>query len=510
MSFRDLPTFRDLRAFLGFLDTSNQLRRVAAPVSTVHEMTEIHRRVLEARGPALLFEKGRLADGATASMPVLVNLFGSIERVAWGLGVTRERISVLGELLARLRQPEPIDGFKGLRESWPLIRSALTALPSMVSRPAVQEELYVQNDADLTRLPIQTCWPGEPAPLITWPLVITRSPTSDSLAAYNAGVYRMQVLGRDRAIIRWLAHRGGAAHHRQWVAMGQEMPVAIAIGADPATMLSAVLPLPEGISELRFSGVLRGERPRLTRCVTQPLLVPADAEIVIEGTVSPNETAPEGPYGDHTGYYNAVENFPVMRITAITTRRAPIYLSTYTGRPPDEPSIIGEALNELFVPILRGQIPEVVDCWLPPDACSYRMAVVSIHKRYPGHARRVMMALWGMAVQFSYTKIVVVVDDDIDVRNPRDVLWALSTRMDPGRDLMVIGETPIDYLDFSSPTSGLGGKLGIDATNKIGAETRREWGRPLTMDRSVANRIDQMWSRLGLDDVQSANNGNAI
>ncbi len=508
MSFRDLPTFRDLRAFLGFLDTSNQLRRVAAPVSTVHEMTEIHRRVLEARGPALLFEKACLADGATASMPVLVNLFGSIERVAWGLGVTRERISVLGELLALLRQPEPIDGFKGLRESWPLIRSALTALPSMVSRPAVQEELYVQKDADLTRLPIQTCWPEEPAPLITWPLVITRSPTSDNLAAYNAGVYRMQVLGRDRAIIRWLAHRGGAAHHRQWVAMGQKMPVAIAIGADPATILSAVLPLPEGISELRFSGVLRGERPRLTRCVTQPLLVPADAEIVIEGTVSPNETAPEGPYGDHTGYYNAVENFPVMRITAITTRRAPIYLSTYTGRPPDEPSIIGEALNELFVPILRGQIPEVVDCWLPPDACSYRMAVVSIRKRYAGHARRVMLALWGMMVQFSYTKIVVVVDDDIDVRNPRDVLWAISTRMDPGRDLVVIDRTPIDYLDFASPLSGLGGKLGIDATNKIGAETSREWGRPLTMDRSVADRIDRMWSRIGLDGA-CVTNGNS-
>lgn len=510
MSFRDLPTFRDIRAFLEFLDTSNQLRRVTAPVSTVHEMTEIHHRVLETRGPALLFEKASIADGATASMPVLVNLFGSIERVAWGLGVTRERISMLGELLARLRQPEPIDGFKGLRESWPLIKAALTALPSMVGRPTVQQELYVEKDADLTRLPIQTCWPGEPAPLITWPLVITRSPTSDSLAGYNVGVYRMQVLGRDRAIIRWLAHRGGAAHHRQWTATGQQMPVAIAIGADPATILSAVLPLPEGISELRFSGVLRGERPRLARCITQPLLVPADAEIVIEGTVSPNETAPEGPYGDHTGYYNAVENFPVMRVTAITTRRAPIYLSTYTGRPPDEPSIIGEALNELFVPILRGQIPEIVDCWLPPDACSYRMAVVSIRKRYPGHARRVMMALWGMAVQFSYTKIVVVVDDDIDVRSPRDILWALSTRMDPGRDLMVIGGTSIDYLDFASPLSGLGGKLGIDATNKIGAETSREWGRPLTMDRSVVDRIDQMWSRLGLEGVQSATNGNDI
>lgn len=507
LSIRDLPTFRDLRAFLDLLDTSDRLRRVTTPVSTVHEMTEVHRRVLERRGPALLFENANLASGMTSRMPVLVNLFGSIERVAWGLGVTRERISALGELLARLRQPEPIDGFKGLRESWPLIKAALTVMPSMVSRPAAQEELYVEKDVDLTRLPIQTCWPGEPAPLITWPLVITRPPTSEALADYNAGVYRMQVVERDRAIIRWLAHRGGAAHHRLWAAAGREMPVAIAIGADPATMLSAVLPLPEGMSELRFSGVLRGERPRLAHCITQPLLVPADAEIVIEGTVSPNETAPEGPYGDHTGYYNAVESFPVMRVTAITTRRAPIYLSTYTGRPPDEPSIIGEALNELFVPILRGQFPEVVDCWLPPDACSYRLAAVSIRKRYAGHARRVMMALWGMMVQFSYTKIVIVVDDDIDVRNPRDVLWALSTRMDPSRDLTVIDRTPIDYLDFSSPLSGLGGKLGIDATNKIGAETSREWGRPLTMDQAIIDRVDQMWARLGLDGLQDSAEG---
>ncbi len=507
MTFRNVPTFRDLRAFLEFLNTSDRLRRVTPPVSTILEMTEIHRRVLERRGPALLFENVSLASGVNAGMPVLVNLFGSIERVAWGLGVTRERISALGELLARLREPEPIDGFKGLRESWPLIKAALTVLPSMVSRPAVQEVVHVDRDVDLTKLPIQTCWPGEPAPLITWPLVITRPPASDDIADYNAGVYRMQVLDRDRCIIRWLAHRGGAAHHRLWAAAGQEMPVAVAIGADPATMLSAVLPLPEGMSELRFSGVLRGERPRLARCMTQPLLVPADAEIVIEGTVSPSETAPEGPYGDHTGYYNAVESFPVMRVTAITSRRAPIYVSTYTGRPPDEPSIIGEALNELFVPILRGQIPEIVDCWLPPDACSYRVAVVSIRKRYPGHARRVMMALWGMMVQFSYTKTIVVVDDDIDIRNPRDVLWALSTRMDPSRDLVVIDRTPIDYLDFSSPVSGLGGKLGIDATNKIGAETSREWGRPLTPDRAVMDRVDRMWSRLGLDGVPESTNG---
>jgi 4-hydroxy-3-polyprenylbenzoate decarboxylase len=507
MSFREVPIFRDLRAFLDFLNASDRLRTVAQPVSIVHDMTEVHRRVLEQRGPALLFGNPLLANGETARMPVLVNLFGSIERVAWGLGVTRDRIPLLGELLARLRQPEPIDGLKRLRESWPLIKAALSVMPSIVRRSVAQEEIYIENDVDLGRLPIQTCWPGEPAPLITWPLVITRPPTSDDVASYNVGVYRAQVLDRDRAIIRWLAHRGGAGHHRMWAASGQDMPVAIVIGADPATMLSAVLPLPEGMSELRFSGVLRGERPRLARCVTQPLMVPADAEIVIEGTVSPDETAPEGPYGDHTGYYNSVERFPVMRVTAITGRRAPIYVSTYTGRPPDEPSIIGEAFNELFVPILRTQIPEVVDFWLPPDACSYRMAVVSIRKRYPGQARRVMMALWGMMAQFSYTKMIVVVDDDIDVRSHRDVLWALSTRMDPSRDLLVIDRTPIDYLDFASPLDGLGGKLGIDATNKIGSETSRQWGRPLMPDPAVIDRVDRIWSQLGLDRGNGQLNG---
>ena len=313
------------------------------------------------------------------------------------------------------------------------------------------------------------------------------------------GVYRMQVLGPDRAIVRWLAHRGGAAHHRLWSDEGREMPIAVVVGADPATILSAVLPLPETISELRFSGLLRGERPRLARCVSVPLAVPADAEIVIEGFVSAHETAPEGPFGDHTGYYNAIEEFPVLRVTAITTRADPIYLSTFTGRPPDEPSVIGEVLNELFIPILRRQVPEVVDCWLPPDACSYRMAIVSIRKRYAGQARRVMMALWSLLPQFSYTKVIVVVDEDIDVRNWRDISWAISTRMDASRDLMITERTPIDYLDFASPVSGLGGKLGIDATTKIGAETDREWGRVLAMDSAVAARVDAMWKRLGLD-----------
>jgi 4-hydroxy-3-polyprenylbenzoate decarboxylase len=318
------------------------------------------------------------------------------------------------------------------------------------------------------------------------------------------GVYRMQVLGRDRAIMRWLAHRGGAAHHRLWVERGEDMPVAIVIGADPATMLSAALPLPEGISELRFSGVLRGERPRLARAITVPLMVPADAEIVIEGLVSTHETAPEGPFGDHTGYYNAVEMFPVLRVTAITSRDAPIYVSTFTGRPPDEPSVIGEALGDLFVPILRREVPEVIDCWFPPEACSYRMAVVSIRKRYAGQARRAMMALWGLATQFSYTKIIIVVDDDIDVRNWGDICWALATRMDPARDLVVLDRTPIDNLDFASPLAGLGGKIGIDATTKIGAETSRKWGRVLTMDPGVSRRVDAMWERLGLGSLALA------
>jgi 4-hydroxy-3-polyprenylbenzoate decarboxylase len=354
------------------------------------------------------------------------------------------------------------------------------------------------REVDLCKLPVQTCWPGEPAPLITWPLVVTRPPDSTATDDYNVGVYRMQVLGSDRAIVRWLAHRGGARHHHLWRMRGEDMPIAVVIGADPATILSAVLPLPETLSEIHFSGLLRGARPRLVPCETVPLFVPSEAEIVLEGFVSAEETAPEGPYGDHTGYYNSVEPFPVMRVTAITMRPNPIYLSTFTGRAPDEPSRIGEALNELFVPLVQRQFPEIVDVRLPPEACSYRIAIVSLRKRYPGQARRLMLGLWSLLPQFSYTKLLILVDDDVDPHCWDDVMWAVATRSDPSRDLVTISNTPIDYLDFASPKPGLGSKLGIDATNKIGSETDREWGRVLRMDPAVSARVDEIWNQLGL------------
>ncbi len=497
MSFRDLPAFRDLGAFARYLEDKGLLARVGEPVGLVHELTEVHRRALMAGGPALWFEKAQDARGP-AAMPVLANLFGTQERVAAGFGVALGRIRELGEVLAAMREPAPVDGFADALSRWPMVRAALATRPQIVGKPPCQGEIFRGPDVDLARLPIQTCWPGEPAPLITWPLVITRPPDGDAddTARMNIGVYRMQVLGKDRAILRWLAHRGGAAHHRAWAARGEDMPVAVAIGADPATILSAVLPLPETVSELRFSGVLRGERPRIAPALTVPLLVPADAEIVLEGYASATETAPEGPYGDHTGYYNSVENFPVMRITAITMRRNPVYLTTYTGRPPDEPSVIGAVLNDLALPSMRRQMPEIADVWLPPEACSYRMAIVSIKKSYPGQARRVMMGFWGMLPQFNYTKTIIVVDEDINVRDWRDVAWALATRMDSSRDVTVLANTPIDYLDFASPEPGLGGKLGLDATKKIGAETRREWGKTLRMAPEVEKRVDAIWPRI--------------
>jgi len=500
MSFRDLPPFRDLRAFLDHLQATGRLARVDAPVSLVHEITEIHRRVLHAGGPTLQFNYANDLHGA-ARMPVVANLFGTADRVAAGFGMKPERIGELGEMLAALREPSPVDGWRDALSRWPMVAAALSTRPQIVARPDCQYDQRLGADVDLTALPIQTCWPGEPAPLITWPLVITRPPDTepDDSARINVGVYRMQALGKDRAILRWLHHRGGAAHHRAWRRQGKDMPVAVAIGCDPATILSAVLPLPETVSELRFSGVLRGERPRLAPALTIPLTVPADAEIVIEGYASAEETAPEGPYGDHTGYYNSVEPFPVMRVTAITMRRDPVYLTTYTGRPPDEPSVIGAVLNDLALPTMRRQLPEIVDCWLPPEACSYRMAIVSIRKRYPGQARRVMMGLWGMLPQFNYVKIIVVVDEDINVRDWNDVAWALATRMDASRDLMRIDNTPIDYLDFASPESGLGGKLGLDATNKIGAETKREWGRVLGMSKDIADKVDALWPTIQSD-----------
>ncbi|MDX3808858.1 UbiD family decarboxylase [Bosea thiooxidans] len=498
LPIRDLPHFRDLSAFLAHLDAAGQLRRVAEPVSVVHEITEIHRRVIAESGPALLFESPVQPDGTVSHVPLLTNLFGTVERVAWGLGVEERNLPALGRMLADLREPKPP---RDLSEAWkalPLARAALSMRPRCCKRAPVQELVFRGEAIDLTALPVQLCWPGEPAPLITWPLVLTVPPEPSPRDESNLGVYRMQVLGRDRAILRWLAHRGGARHHAQWRRLGREMPVAVVIGADPATILSAVLPLPETIPELRFSGLLRGERPPLVPCVSVPLSVPAEAEIVIEGLVSPDETAPEGPYGDHTGYYNAVEPFPVMKVTAVTMRRAPLYLSTFTGRAPDEPSRIGEALNTLFLPLLQQQFPEVTDVWLPPEACSYRIAVVAIAKRYPGQARRLMLGLWSLLPQFSYTKLVIVVDADIDPRDWAQVMWAVSTRADASRDLVTLSDTPIDYLDFASPKPGLGGKLGIDATNKLPPETEREWGRPMAMDPRTIARIDELWPALGL------------
>lgn len=478
---RSLPVFTDLRAFLTWIETQGDLVRISEPVGLRHAMTAVQVATLRRRGPVLRFENARHQDGARAAMPVVANLFGAQERVAAGLGLTLDQIPEFGEFLASLRSPAPVDGVRDAWSRWPMLRAALLTRPNIVRRGAVQQ---VEAAPDLLKLPVQTPWPGDAGPLITWPVVVTRPYGCEAaqLARYNLGVYRAQVLGPDRLILRWLAHRGGAAHARTWAKAGAPMPVAIALGADPAMLLSAALPLPEAISEMTFSGVLRGARADLVPARTVPLLVPANAEIMLEGWVHPEDTAPEGPFGDHTGYYNAVERFPVMRISAITHRRDPLYLTTITGRPPDEPSVIGEVFNDLALPVIRAQIPEVRDLWLPPAACSYRMAVVSIDKRYPGQARRVMMALWGMLAQFSYTKMVIVVDSDIDARNWDDIAWALATRMDPARDVMVLEATPMDYLDFASPHEGLAGKIGIDATTKIGAETTREWGQVMELD----------------------------
>ncbi|GHD22161.1 3-octaprenyl-4-hydroxybenzoate carboxy-lyase [Tianweitania populi] len=452
--------------------------------------------MLHAGGPALLVEKPVLADGRAASMPVVVNLFGTVERVALGMGLDEADLPRLGEAMADLRAPRPPRSLAAAWAQRDLLKIALSMRTRTVRHPSCQEQVFTGNAVDFGSLPIQWCWPGEPAPLITWPLVITRSP--DDPHDINVGIYRMQVLNRNQAIMRWLPARGGARHHRAWQKLGRDMPVAIAIGADPATILAAVMPLPEGMSELSFSGVLRRKAGRIGRGVSVDLPVPADAEMVIEGSVSIAETAPEGPYGDHTGYFNSVEPFPVMTASAITMRRDPLYLSTYTGRPPDEPSRLGEAMTPLFAPLAKRQFPEITDLWLPPEACSYRAMVVAIDKRYPGQARRVMMGLWSMLPQFSMTKLIIVVDPDINVRSWDDVMWALSTRFDAPRDLIVIPDTPIDYLDFASPQQGLGGKLGLDATTKIAPETTREWGTPLSMSDAVIARVDALWPELGL------------
>jgi len=493
--------YESLRAFLTHLEDRGRLVRVAAPVSTDLEMTEIQTRLLADRGPAILFENPTNPDGSPAGMPVLVNLFGSVERVAWGMDREPAGLREVGETLAFLRQPEPPGGFREAVEMLPLLKTVMAMKPKTVGSAPCQEVVLTGRDIDLGRLPVQTCWPGEPAPLITWPLVVTQGPNpkGDKTDAFNLGIYRMQVTGRDTTLMRWLKHRGGAQHHARWKAEKPDpLPAAAVIGADPGTILAAVTPVPDTLSEYQFAGLLRGRKVELVDCKTVPLKVPATAEIVLEGHVSLDEFADEGPYGDHTGYYNAVEPFPVFRVSAITMRRQPIYLSTFTGRPPDEPSILGEALNEVFIPLLQQQFPEVLDFWLPPEGCSYRIAVVSMKKAYPGHAKRVMMGVWSYLRQFMYTKWVIVVDEDIDARDWKDVMWAVSTRMDPARDITVIENTPIDYLDFASPDSGLGSKIGLDATNKWPPETKREWGTKLRMDQDVVDRVTAMWGDLGL------------
>jgi len=504
-----LMAYRSLRDFIAKLEAAGELVRVAEPVSTVLEMTEICTRLLAEGGPAVLFENPIRADGEPSNIPCLANLFGTVKRVAMGVtlnGVERTTAGELrevGELLAFLRQPEPPRGVKDAIDLLPLARTVLGMRPKTVKRAPVQEVVLKGADIDLTKLPVQTCWPGEPAPLITWPLVVTKGPSDSREDDFNLGIYRMQVLGKDRAIMRWLAHRGGAQHHRRAKeAAGRtgptSLPACAVIGADPGLILAAVTPVPDTLSEYQFAGLMRGAPAELVPAKTVPLMVPANAEIVIEGHVLFDDYADEGPYGDHTGYYNSVEKFPVFQVSAITMRRDPIYLTTFTGRPPDEPSVLGEALNEVFIPLFQQQFPDIVDFWLPPEGCSYRIAVVSIKKAYPGHAKRVMLGVWSYLRQFMYTKWVIVVDDDIDARDWKDVMWALSTRMDPARDITLIEGTPIDYLDFASPESGLGSKIGLDATDKWPPETHREWGRKLGMDAEVVETVTEKWGRLGL------------
>ena len=491
--------YDSLRDFIARLESTGRLVRVGAPVSPALEVTEIQTRLLAEGGPAVLFEHLLRADGSRYHMPLLANLFGTVERVAWGMNREPDELRQVGETLAFLRQPEPPGGFKDAWDKLPLLKQVMAMRPKTTGAGPCQEVVLEGDDVDLSALPIQTCWPGEPAPLITWPLVVTKGPGGRREDDTNLGIYRMQVIGRNRTLMRWLRHRGGAQHHGRWKAeRDRGFPAAAVIGADPGTILAAVTPVPDTLSEYQFAGLLRGRRVELVDCKTVPLQVPATAEIVLEGEVSLEEVGDEGPYGDHTGYYNAVEPFPVFTVKALTMRRDPIYLSTFTGRPPDEPSVLGQALNEVFIPLVQQQFPEIVDFWLPPEACSYRMAVVSLRKAYPGHAKRVMMGVWSVLRQFLYTKWVIVVDDDIDARDWSQVMWAVATRMDPGRDITVIENTPIDYLDFASPEEGLGSKIGLDATNKWPPETKRAWGRKIRMSDEVIDKVTAMWPDLGL------------
>jgi 4-hydroxy-3-polyprenylbenzoate decarboxylase len=485
--------YKDLRDFIAQLEQQGQLKRVVTEVDPNLEMTEICDRVLRAGGPAILFENPKGSD-----IPVLANLFGTPERVAMGMGESSvEALREVGKLLAMLKEPDPPKGMKDAWNKLPIFKKVLDMAPKEVRNAPCQERISEGGDVDLASIPVQTCWPEDAGPLITWGLVVTRGPDKPR---QNLGIYRMQVIAKNRVIMRWLAHRGGALDFREFQQKhpGESFPVSVALGADPATILGAVTPVPDTLSEYAFAGLLRGSRTEVVKSIGNDLQVPAAAEFVLEGHIHPDDMAPEGPFGDHTGYYNEVDHFPVFTIDRITRREDPIYHSTYTGRPPDEPAILGVALNEVFVPLLQKQFPEITDFYLPPEGCSYRMAVVSMKKQYPGHAKRVMFGVWSFLRQFMYTKFVIVTDDDVNVRDWNDVIWAMTTRMDPARDTTVVKNTPIDYLDFASPVSGLGGKIGFDATNKMTGETDREWGRPITMDQAVQERIDQMWEELGL------------
>jgi 4-hydroxy-3-polyprenylbenzoate decarboxylase len=491
MFARSLPRFADLGAFLAFLEERGEVSAIDAPVEMRLELTEIHRRVIAEGGPVLKLAAPTVG-GAPARFPVVANLFGTRERVAMGLGTDEAGLARLGRFMAWMRSPKPPENLRQARDIIPAAKAALAARPRIVRDTTPWHEL----PADLSMLPVQTCWPGDAGPLITWPLVVTRSPGADRFPAYNVGVYRMQVIGPDAAIMRWLPMRGGAQHHREWLKTGEPMPVAVCIGADPATMLAAVMPAPEGVSELSLAGIIGGGRLAMVPCRTVPLHVPASAEIVFEGWLRPGDVAPEGPFGDHTGYYNPVEMHAVMRLTALRVRQNGVYLSTFTGRAPDEPAVMGDALADVFKPLLREMLPEVVDLWLPPETCSYRAAVIAIDKRYAGEARRVMMGFWSLLPQFTMTKMIIVVDPDIDIRSWPDVMWAVATRADPSRDVVVVDRTPIDHLDFASPLEGLGGKIGIDATTKIGSETSRTWGKVMAMDAGTRAAVDARWDSL--------------
>lgn len=492
--------YKDLRDFMAQLEGRGELKRIAVDVDPYLEMTEICARTLRADGPALLFERPfDRARQTRSAIPVLANLFGTPQRVALGMG--EESVSALrevGKLLAHLKEPEPPTGLRDAWDKLPVFKQVLNMAPKIVGRAPCQEHVIEADAVDLARLPIQTCWPDDAGPLITWALVVTKGPHK---ARQNLGIYRQQVIARNKVIMRWLAHRGGALDYRDWQQThpGERFPVAVALGADPATILGAVTPVPDTLSEYAFAGLLRGAKTELVKCITHDLHVPASAEFVLEGYIEPHETALEGPFGDHTGYYNEAEHFPVFTIERITHRTDPIYHSTYTGRPPDEPAVLGVALNEVFVPILQRQFPEISDFYLPPEGCSYRLAVVSMKKQYPGHAKRVMFGVWSFLRQFMYTKFVIVTDDDVNIRDWKDVIWAMTTRMDPARDTLLVENTPIDYLDFASPVSGLGSKMGMDATHKWPAETARAWGQPITMSSAVQQRIDALWKDLGID-----------